>query len=152
MINTRCGLCERADRDYGILMASVSVMPSQLTIEKQRNAWARLSEWVTHVRALPDASAHLAQQAELKNLSGTAYLEDVFEAVRTPKLQKAGLSALSRSDQDQAVAGALVLIVCGLHISPLAAEPELVERIARSWGWKGPRPDWPAGTGQHANL
>ncbi len=151
-MNTRCAICEFADRDYGILMASVSLTPSHLIPEKQQNAWARLTAWVTHLRSLPDARAHLAQQPELRNLSGTAYIENVLGAIANPKLQAAGLAALKRSDQDQAIAAALVLIISGTPVLPVVAPAQLIERIALSWGWRGPRPDWPAGAGKHSNI
>jgi hypothetical protein len=152
MTSTRCGICEAGDRDLGILIASLSFTPSQLTNDKIAKAYARLSSWVTHIREMAGAAqAHIAA-LELPNLSGTAYFRNVTAALANPKLQDPVVAGMRRSQQDELIASALVLLITGTNIWPLGAHREQSERIAISWGWKGPRPDWPSGIGEHVNL
>ena len=132
----RCGICEAGNRDLGVLIGSRSVTPSQMTDEKVRNAYARLSAWITHVRTLPNARAHV-DALKLANLSGTAYVGNVLQALGNPKLEDASIVAMSRARQDEMIASALVLLISGAHIWPLGVHREATERIARSWGWSG---------------
>src|SRR5437879_1510336 len=92
----RCGICEAGNRDLGVLIGSRSLPPYQLT--KVTQAYTRLSPWVTHIRELPDAAAHV-DALKLPNLSGTAYVRNVIAALSTPKLQDPSLPALRRTAQ-----------------------------------------------------
>src|SRR5439155_1730283 len=97
------------------------------------------------------AAAHV-DDLKLPNLSGTAYVRNVIAALSNPRRQDASLAAMRRSVQDELIASALVLLLTDQHIWPLGAQRQQSERIALSWGWKGPRPDWPEGAGVHSNL
>ena len=136
MTTERCGICEAGDRDLGILLASASVTPSQLTQQKVVAAYARLSPWVGHLRVLPNAADHLAT-LKLPNLSGTAYVQNVLQVVSNPRLQDVAMASLSRLQQDEVIASALVLLLSGAHVWPAGVQREVTERIARSWGWSG---------------
>src|SRR2546422_10514005 len=102
MTKERCGICEAANRDLGILLASTSVRPSQITNDKVVAAYTRLSPWVGHLRDLPNALDHVAA-LKLPNLSGTAYTQNVLRAVGNPRLQDDAMLPLSRSKQDEVI-------------------------------------------------
>ena len=129
----RCGICEAADRDLGILIGSrSSPAPDKIT-----NAYARLSVWVTHVRAMAGAAATHVAGLQLANLTGTAYLANVQSALADPTLEDRWLTAMRGSVQDELFASALVLLLRSEHIWPVGAHRKQSERIARSWGWSG---------------
>ncbi len=133
----RCGICEAANRDLGILLGGRSATSAWAANENLTQAYARLGPWVTHVRVLgPNARGHV-DGLKLSNLSGTAYLRNVLQAVGNPKLEDPVLLAMRRSLQDELIASALVLLVTGAHIWPVGAHRGATERIAKSWGWGG---------------
>jgi hypothetical protein len=160
MTSDRCPTCEFADRDLGILIASRSVTPSQLTDDKVRDAYVRLSAWVGHLRVLSsNAAGHLAT-LKLPTLLGTAYLRNVMEAVSNPRLQDPELAAMRaallggpvahsrarrrwrawekararepRSVQDDLIASALVFLLSGARIWPVGARREHIEELAEA--------------------
>ena len=118
MTDERCGICEAGNRDLGILIGSVSVIPSQITDDKVAAAYARLSPWVSHLRDMPNARAHV-DALDLPNLSRTAYVQNILRAVGNPKLQDASMLTLNRAQQDEVFASALVLLVSDQRVSPL---------------------------------
>lgn len=135
MLAQRCGICEAADRDLGILIGSLAVTPSQVTHDRVVAAYARLGPWVDHVlRDAPNATAHL-EALKLPNLSGTAYLGNVLRAASDPTLMDDAMFNFNPSLRNHVIAAALVLLLSDVHMFAPGVHCEVTERIARSWGW-----------------
>jgi hypothetical protein len=137
MTGQRCGICEAADRDLGIVIGSMSVTPSQVTHDRVVAAYTRLGPWVDHVlRDASDAPAHL-EELKLPNLSGTAYVGNVLRAANDPTLMDDPMFNFNPSLRAHVIAAALVLLLTGVHMFAAGAHRDVSERIARSWGWSG---------------
>lgn len=136
MTEERCGICETADRDLGILIGSLSVTPNKITHDKVVAAYTRLGPWIGHVRDLPNAAAHL-EALKLSNLSGTAYLGNVVRAANDSTLMNDPMLKANPPLKNDMIAAALVLLVSGVHVWAFGGHRAVTERIARSWGWSG---------------